>query len=73
MSITVNKQVFITSAMPQSCVLVLSDKRTKIQAVYYDREASINQNQKPKFIVDFNVIRTARFYGTTLFICQFII
>ena len=49
MSFTVNKQVTTASAMLQSCMLVLSDETTKIQAVDHDREASINENQKPKF------------------------
>ena len=49
MSFTVNREVTTASAMLQSCMLVLSDETTKIQAVDHDREASINENQKPKF------------------------
>ena len=50
MSFTVNKQVpTIVSAMLQYCRLVSNDNTTEIQAVHHNREASINENQKPKF------------------------
>ena len=48
MSFTVNKQVTTASAKRQSCMLVLSDKTTKIQAV---------ESETQVFIVDFNVTR----------------